>query len=78
MLALRWDGAAAGVSGVEEPRAENERDAIVSVSLAGICNTDLEIVRGYMGFRGTLGHELVGRVVEGPAAWTGRRPPVSG
>jgi threonine dehydrogenase-like Zn-dependent dehydrogenase len=45
----------------------------VAVSIAGVCNTDLEIVRGYMGFRGTLGHELVGRVVEGPPSWVGKR-----
>lgn len=39
-------------------------EALVRVRLAGICNTDLEIVRGYMGFRGVLGHEFVGTVVE--------------
>ncbi len=39
-------------------------EALVRVLKAGICNTDLEIVRGYMGFRGVLGHEFVG-VVEG-------------
>lgn len=37
-------------------------EAVVRVSLAGICNTDVEIVRGYMGFRGILGHEFVGVV----------------
>lgn len=37
-------------------------DALIRVSLAGICNTDLEIVRGYMGFQGILGHEFVGVV----------------
>jgi alcohol dehydrogenase len=37
-------------------------DAPVRVKLAGICNTDLEITRGYMGFRGVLGHEFVGVV----------------
>ncbi|HID86331.1 MAG TPA: alcohol dehydrogenase, partial [Anaerolineae bacterium] len=43
--------------------------ALVRVSLAGICNTDLEITRGYMGFRGVLGHEFVGviEVCEEPA-----------
>lgn len=39
-------------------------ESLVAVSLAGICATDLEIVRGYMGFRGVLGHEFVGRVTE--------------
>jgi threonine dehydrogenase-like Zn-dependent dehydrogenase len=34
----------------------------VRTILAGICNTDLEIVRGYAGFQGTLGHEFVGIV----------------
>ena len=39
-------------------------EAIVRVSLAGICGTDLEIVRGYMGYRGIPGHEFVGRVTD--------------
>ena len=34
----------------------------VRTALAGICNTDLEIMRGYAGFRGVLGHEFVGIV----------------
>jgi threonine dehydrogenase-like Zn-dependent dehydrogenase len=38
---------------------------------AGICNTDLEIARGYMGFHGVLGHEFVGEACEG--TWKGRR-----
>jgi len=37
--------------------------ALVRVRLAGICNTDLEILRGYHSFRGTPGHEFVGEVV---------------
>jgi alcohol dehydrogenase len=36
--------------------------------LAGICNTDVEIVRGYMGYRGVLGHEFVGVVEQAEAA----------
>ena len=50
------------------------------VRLAGICNTDIEILRGYHNFRGTLGHEFVGEVAEVrgvPAAirkkWMGQR-----
>ncbi|GAC1364443.1 MAG: alcohol dehydrogenase catalytic domain-containing protein [Ktedonobacteraceae bacterium] len=39
-----------------------EGEALVRVLLTGICNTDLEIVRGYMGFEGVLGHEFVGIV----------------
>ncbi len=45
------------------PRVPNE--SLVRVLRAGICNTDLEIVKGYMGFRGVLGHEFVGIVEEG-------------
>ena len=40
------------------------RWALVRVRLAGICNTDIEILRGYHGFRGAPGHEFVGEVVE--------------
>jgi alcohol dehydrogenase len=54
--------------------------ALVRVRLAGICNTDIEILRGYHNFRGTPGHEFVGEVAEvcgGSAAtkkkWLGRR-----
>jgi threonine dehydrogenase-like Zn-dependent dehydrogenase len=39
-------------------------EALIRVLLAGICNTDLEIVRGYMGFQGIPGHEFVGIVEE--------------
>ena len=42
--------------------AMSEKDALIRVRLAGICMTDLEIVRGYMNFRGVLGHEFVGTV----------------
>ncbi len=38
-------------------------EALIRTRLAGICNTDLEIIRGYMGFSGILGHEFVGEVV---------------
>jgi threonine dehydrogenase-like Zn-dependent dehydrogenase len=49
-------------------------EALIRVRVAGICSTDLEIVRGYMGFRGTLGHEFVGEVVEaGQGEWIGAR-----
>ncbi len=54
--------------------------ALVRVRLAGICNTDIEILRGYHDFRGTLGHEFVGEVADvrgAPARerarWIGRR-----
>lgn len=50
-------------------------EALIRTTLAGICNTDIEIVRGYMGFRGVLGHEFVGVVEQADNApeWVGRR-----
>ncbi len=49
-------------------------EALIRPHLAGICNTDIEITRGYMAFRGVLGHEFVGTVVAcDEAAWVGRR-----
>ena len=73
MRALRFDGTTPRVVDVDvpEPRAGEAR---IRVRRAGICSTDLEIVKGYMRFEGTLGHELVGEVVESPdPAWIGRR-----
>jgi threonine dehydrogenase-like Zn-dependent dehydrogenase len=72
MRALEWDGRQARVVERAEPRPGAD-EALVRIALAGVCNTDLEITRGYLGFRGVLGHELVGRVVVGPAEWRGRR-----
>jgi threonine dehydrogenase-like Zn-dependent dehydrogenase len=49
----------------EKSRPKLRRDwALVRVRLAGICNTDIEILRGYHDFRGTLGHEFVGEIAE--------------
>ncbi len=39
-------------------------ESIVRVLTAGVCGTDLELARGYMGWQGVLGHEFVGEVVE--------------
>ncbi len=48
--------------------------ARIRVVLAGICNTDLELQRGYYGFRGTPGHEFVGIVEESDdLRWIGKR-----
>jgi len=60
--ALRFDGNLKFVSDALVPRRDAE--ALVQVIYAGICNTDLEIVKGYANFHGTPGHEFVGRVVE--------------
>ncbi len=68
MRALRFDGERLAVHEVPEPTPP-PGEALVRVRLAGICNTDLELTHGYMGFVGTLGHEFVGEVVAlGPAS----------
>ncbi len=46
-------------------------EVLVRVLCAGVCETDLQLVKGYMGFRGVLGHEFVGVAESGPFA--GRR-----
>ena len=43
------------------------------VRCAGVCSTDLQIMKGYMGFRGVPGHEFVGEVCEGPSDLVGKR-----
>jgi threonine dehydrogenase-like Zn-dependent dehydrogenase len=50
-------------------------EALVRVLLAGLCNTDLEMVKGYYPFSGIPGHEFVGRVEKAASApeWVGRR-----
>jgi threonine dehydrogenase-like Zn-dependent dehydrogenase len=48
-------------------------EALVQVTLAGVCNTDLELVKGYYPFRGVPGHEFVGVVTAGAPEWAGRR-----
>jgi threonine dehydrogenase-like Zn-dependent dehydrogenase len=48
---------------VPEPK---EKDALIRVGMAGICNTDIEITRGYLGFHGVIGHEFVGIVEKAP------------
>lgn len=50
-------------------------EALVRVSLAGICGTDLELVKGYYPFTGIPGHEFTGEVISAPGApgWVGQR-----
>jgi len=63
MLAVHLDKGRVEVRKVPMPR-RREGDALVRVLAAGICNTDLELQRGYYGFSGRPGHEFVGEVVE--------------
>ncbi|MDH7567983.1 MAG: alcohol dehydrogenase catalytic domain-containing protein [Armatimonadota bacterium] len=65
MRALRFDGSLRFETDAPEPVA-GPGEALIDVHLAGVCATDLEITRGYMGFSGILGHEFVGRVRAAP------------
>ena len=59
----------------DEPRPHRPAGfALIRLLCGGICNTDLELQRGYYGFAGTPGHEFVGEVIEADSpAWVGRR-----
>jgi alcohol dehydrogenase len=61
------------LSQVPDPQPAAD-EALIRMRLAGICGTDREILKGYSGFCGILGHEFVGEVVEcNEARWIGRR-----
>lgn len=64
MKALRFEDGKLRLAEVRRPDRAGE--ALVRLTVTGICNTDLEIVRGYASFRGTLGHEFVGVVEDSP------------
>ncbi|MBZ5610992.1 MAG: alcohol dehydrogenase catalytic domain-containing protein [Acidobacteriia bacterium] len=73
MLAVRLDNGSVSVRREARPRRP-EGFALIRLLYGGICNTDLELQRGYYGFRGTPGHEFVGEVVEADdRAWIGQR-----
>lgn len=56
------------------PPARAPGEALVRVRVSGVCDTDLQLARGYMGFAGVPGHEFVGEVVAADdAGWIGRR-----
>ena len=63
MKAVVFDEGLKLVNDYEKP-IPKEGEALVRVTLAGICNTDYEITKGYMGYKGILGHEAIGIVEE--------------
>lgn len=73
MKALYWDGKNLRLERSYPAPKRDEGAALVRVRLAGICSTDLQIFKGYMGFQGVPGHEFVGTVSEGPGELQGRR-----
>jgi threonine dehydrogenase-like Zn-dependent dehydrogenase len=79
MQALTWRNNQLSVESLALPVLA-EGEALIKVLTAGVCNTDLELIQGYMGYEGTLGHEFVGEVVgvfdaNNPeqASWLGKR-----
>ncbi len=73
MLAVVFDGSP-GVRRLPIPQRK-KNEILIKVELAGICNTDLEILKGYVpGFNAILGHEFIGTVAEaGDPALVGKR-----
>ena len=72
MNALWLENNAISLRNVPQPNKPNE--ALVKIRKAGICSTDLELVKGYYPYTGVLGHEFVGDVIEADdAAWVGQR-----
>src|SRR3979411_1000709 len=63
MLSVRLEDGRVEVQEVPRP-PRPPGFALIRMLCAGICNTDLELQRGYYGFEGTPGHEFVGKVVE--------------
>src|SRR5690348_2718013 len=62
MIAVHFEKRRASIRNAPRPgRRENE--VLIRLLCAGICNTDLELLRGYYGFAGTPGHEFVGEVI---------------
>ena len=68
MRALRFDTKLALVSDEPAPMPQSD-EALIALRMAGICQTDLELTRGYMGFSGILGHEFVGELVNDAGPW---------
>ena len=63
MLAVHLENGSVSVRQIPKPRRA-QGFASIRLVYAGICNTDLELQRGYYGFRGTPGHEFVGEVID--------------
>ncbi|HOC91958.1 MAG TPA: alcohol dehydrogenase catalytic domain-containing protein [bacterium] len=65
MKALRFNAGELEIRDVPAP-VPGSGEALIKVSTAGICNTDVEILKGYMKFNGVPGHEFVGVVESSP------------
>lgn len=72
MQAIVIESGAAHLRDVPEPRP-GQGEVLIRVRLAGVCQTDLELLRGYGDFSGVPGHEFVGDVVDGSKPLAGKR-----
>jgi alcohol dehydrogenase len=73
MQALVFDGQLRFTTDYQKPELL-PGEALIRPHVVGICNTDIEITHGYMGFHGVLGHEFVGTVTAcEDASWVGQR-----
>jgi threonine dehydrogenase-like Zn-dependent dehydrogenase len=78
MRALTFDGKVVRYRTDLPQPAPAAGEALIRVQAASICQTDLEIAKGYMGFTGILGHEFVGTVEKlGPTAADARATPLT-
>jgi len=71
MLSVHLDAGVVEVRHAPQPDRQSDREgrfALIRLLTGGICNTDLELQRGYYGFSGTPGHEFVGEVVAADSA----------
>jgi threonine dehydrogenase-like Zn-dependent dehydrogenase len=77
MRALFFDGRSVRLRQAYPETPPGDGEVLVKVHAAGICQTDLEIAKGYMHFSGVLGHEFVGTVARAgkgvDPAWLGKR-----
>ncbi len=72
MKALWLENNLISLRDVPQPQKPNE--ALIKIRKAGICSTDLELVKGYYPYTGILGHEFVGDVIEAEdSVWVGQR-----
>ena len=72
MLAAHLNAGQLSVEDSPTPKPARSH-ALIRMTTAGICNTDLELKAGYYGFSGIPGHEFVGIVEQGPPEWLGKR-----
>ena len=63
MKALVYDNGLKLDNNYPMPKISDD-EVLIKTTMVGICNTDYEITQGYMGYKGVLGHEFVGKVVE--------------